>query len=219
MFKIHKLMECLARVRPVFHSEADFQQSLVSCIYKRRPRLIHSEFHPFLPERMALDIWIPDKSIAIELKYRTRKLSLNQGDVSGYDLIQDGETFALRDQAAQDVSRYDFVKDIERLERVVGGFKPARRGFAVFLTNDPSYWNPSRKQNPVDAEFRVHESKAIKDVMRWDNRASDGTKKGRASPIRLKGSYKCKWRDFSSFGGKKYGQFRYLAIEVRSSYP
>ena len=208
MFKIHTLMECLARVRPAFHSEADFQQSLVSCIYKRRPCLIHSEFHPFLPERMALDIWIPDERVAIELKYRTRKLYLNQG----------GVTFALRDQAAQDVSRYDFIKDIKRLERVADERPPAL-GFAVFLTNDSSYWKPSRKPDPFDAEFRVHESKAIKDVMRWDNRASDGTKKGRASPIRLKGSYKCKWRDFSSFGGKKYGQFRYLAIEVRSSYP
>lgn len=208
MFNIHKLMECLARVRPVFHSEADFQQSLVSCIYKRRPCLIHSEFHPFLPERMALDIWIPSQKTAIELKYRTRKLHLNQG----------GVTFQLRDQEAQDVSRYDFVKDIERLERVANA-KPPALGFAVFLTNDSSYWKPSKKLDPFDAEFRVHESKAIKDVMRWDDRARPGTKKGRESPIRLKGSYKCEWRDFSSFGGKKYGQFRYLAIEVRSSYP
>lgn len=102
----------------------------------------------------------------------------------------------------------------------MNGFKPAKRGvgFAVFLTNDPSYWKPPRKQNPVDAEFRIHESKAIKGDMKWDPRTSPGTKKGRECPIRLKGSYECNWRDFSSFGGEKYEQFRYLAIEVRNSY-
>lgn len=212
MFNIHKLMECLARDRPVFHSEADFQQSLVSCIYKRRPCLIHSEFHPFLPERMALDIWIPGERVAIELKYRTRKLSLNQGDVSGYDLIKDGETFALRDQAAQDVSRYDFVKDIKRLERVADE-KPPSLGFAVFLTNDSSYWKPSKKPDPFDAEFRVPEDKVIKGTREWDERASEGTKKYREDPIQLAGCYRCKWRKFSSFK-EKYGQFKYLAIKI-----
>lgn len=206
-------MECLARTRPVFHSEADFQQSLVSCIYKRRPCLIHSEFHPFLPERMALDIWIPDKSIAIELKYRTRK-PLNQDDAREGDLIiKDGETFALRDQAAQDVSRYDFVKDIKRLERVADE-KPPALGFAVFLTNDPSYWKPSKKPDPFDAEFRIPEDEVIKGTREWDERASEGTKKYREDPIQLAGCYRCKWRKFSSFEGKKYGQFKYLAIRI-----
>lgn len=213
MFNIHELMEGLSLTRPVFHSEADFQQSLVYRIYEKRPCLIHSEFHPFLPERRALDIWIPEKRVAIELKYRTRELSLNQDDVSGYDLIEDGETFALRDQAAQDVSRYSFIKDVERLERIVDE-KPPSLGFAVFLTNDPSYWKTSRKPDPVDADFRIDEDKVIKGTRKWDERASDGTKKGREYPIQLAGRYRCKWRKFSNFEGKKYGQFKYLTMRI-----
>lgn len=213
MFNVHELMEGLSLTRPVFHSEADFQQSLVECIYEKRPCLIHSEFYPFLPERMALDIWIPDKRIAVELKYRTRKLFLNQDDVSGNNLIEGGETFALRNQAAQDVSRYSFVKDIERLERIADE-KPHTLGFAVFLTNDPSYWETSRKPDPVDADFRIPKDKVIKGTRKWDERASDGTKKGREDPIQLTGCYRCKWRKFSNFEGWKYGQFKYLAIKV-----
>ena len=211
MFNVHELMEGLSLARPVFHSEADFQQSLVEYIYEKRPCLIHSEFHPFLPERMALDIWIPDKSIAIELKYRTRK-PLNQDDASEDDLIINGEIFALRDQAAQDVSRYDFIKDIKRLERIADE-KPPAFGFAVFLTNDPSYWI-SKKPDPVDADFRIPKNKVIKGTREWDERASDGTKKYREDPIQLTGCYRCKWRNFSNIGGWKYGQFKYLAIKV-----
>ena len=161
------------------------------------------EFPPFPDERMSLDIWLPDMGIAIELKYGTRKLKVER----------DGGVFELGDQVSLPSLRYDFVKDVQRLERVTVEYDPVDAGFAVLLTNDPSYWNPPRKKDPVDAEFRIHEGAVVGSKMEWSPTTSPGTKEGREDPIELNGSYECRWRDYLRLEGE-YGQFRYLAIKV-----
>ena len=57
---------------------------------------------------MYLDSWHKTAEIAIELKFPTQNLEAKQ----------DNEHFSLRAQGAQDTRRYDFLKDIERLEQV-----------------------------------------------------------------------------------------------------
>ena len=86
----------------------------------------------------------------MELKYRTRE----------FNLSREGEFFALRDQGAQDISRYDFLKDIQRLERL-RTLPNARAGFAILLTNDPSYWKPPSRPTTVGAAFRLQEGRRI----------------------------------------------------------
>ena len=134
-------MKGLAQDRPIFHSEADFQHALAWHIHEVMPDCrVRLEFKPqakSCPGKnksclgMYLDIWLESMgvAVAVELKYRTQKLVLERT----------GESFALRNQAAQPLGRYDFIKDIRRLERVVAD-GPAETGFAVLLTNDPSYW-------------------------------------------------------------------------------
>lgn len=204
-FDIHALMEGLAKKRPVFHSEADFQFALAWEIRAKTRREIRLEFPPFPNESMRLDIWVPDIGTAIELKYLTRKLNAKEGN----------ESFALRDQSAQDIRRYDFVKDIERLERVVAEAPSERRGIAVLVTNDPLYWTPPTG-NTIDTAFRLHQPRRIGGDMRWSERASRGTTKGRESPIVLTASYVCEWRNYGhpAAAGESYAQFRYLAVQV-----
>ncbi len=60
---------------------------------------------------------VESQKLAIELKYKTRHLLGIVG----------GEIYDLGDQAAQDLGRYDFFKDIERLERSYG---PVNRDLA-----------------------------------------------------------------------------------------
>ena len=162
------------------------------------------EFSPFRNERMSLDMWLPDMGIAIELKWGTQELKVKQDD---------GD-FKLVNQGGQPLLRYDFVKDVSRLERVTADYKPADAGFAVLLTNDPSYWNPQRKKDPVDKEFRIHEGAVIKGEMKWSGNTAEGTKDGREETIKLRGSYTCRWHPYLTIKGKKYGQFRYLAVGV-----
>lgn len=207
---IHVLLRGLAKKRPVFHSEADFQFALAWEIREARKLDSRLEFRPFADERMYLDIWLPQRGVAVELKYMTRALS---GAVSG-------ESFALLNQGAQDLRRYDFLKDIGRLERVGDRLPQAAGGFAVLLTNDSSYWNPPRRET-IDAMFRLHEGRELTGRLVWSKRASRGTTKGRESPICLKSSYLCQWRDYgcaiSGAEERKHARFRYLALEVSRS--
>ena len=203
-------LEDLSKRRPVFHSEADFQLALAWHIHETEVNSqVRLEFKPFRSVNMHLDIWLQTSGVAIELKYPARGLEVERG----------GEVFALRNQSAQDTRRYDFIMDIRRLEQVVYGSGIAKAGFAVLLTNDPSYWEPPQQgwENRTDGAFRIHEGRVIKGEMDWSNEASEGTKEGREEPIKLRGTYDVNWRDYSILKEEKYGKFRYLLMEVPRS--
>ena len=200
-------MTGLSESRQIFHSEADFQHSLAWRIHETMPDCRIRLESPFFDEggRKYLDIWIPDRGIAIELKYHTRKL----------ELPWDGESFALRDQAAQDILRYDFLKDIQRLERLISGRDACKSGFAVLLTNNPLLWDAARSlPGNIDSAFHLYEGRMIQGELAWSGRAGAGTTKNRESPILLKGSYDLHWQDYSIVPSNRYGEFRYLDVEV-----
>lgn len=203
MLDIDDLMRKLARDRPLFHSEADFQHALAWRIHKEMPDCgVRLEYKPFSEQRKYLDLWLNQLSVAIELKYRTRELELEL----------DGEPFKLRNQSANDISRYDFLNDIHRLE-TLSEFPRAKAGFAIFLTNDHLYWNePTR--STIDKNFRLHENRVLRGKMTWKNKASPGTKKNREDPIELIGSYEAHWQEYGDSAGPKYRRFRYLAISM-----
>lgn len=215
MLNIAEIMKDLAKGRPIFHSEADFQHALAWHIHKKLKNCQVRLEHPFQEKgenRKYLDVWLPTASmeIAIELKYRTRELKHRQ----------DKEFFDLRNQAAQPTLRYDFIKDISRLEQATGPGGLAKTGFAIFLTNDPPYWRHPQKTNPVDIAFRLDKEVVEgKKDLDWTKETSPGTKKNREKAIKLKKSYKLKWEIFSNLGEKNNQEFRYLAVEVPGRAP
>ena len=154
--------------------------------------------------REFLDIWLPLEGIAIELKYKTR----------GLELEKDDESYVLRDQSAQDQGRYDFLRDVQRLETMRSKLKRCKAGYGVLLTNDSSYWKVPTHRNPVDADFRIHEGRAVSGTLAWAGSAGTGTIRARESPIHLRGTYRLRWQEYSSFPGNSYGNFRYLAVSV-----
>lgn len=205
MLDIADVMIELARRRPVFHSEADFQHAFAWCIHRiMLDGDVRLEYKPFPNESVYLDLWLPGVGVAVELKYFTRK----------FEHEHNGESFTLRDQAAQDIRRYDFMKDIQRLERVSKERGEVRGGFAVLLTNDPSYWQQPSRSNTVDAAFRLQDGRRVSGEMAWSERAASGTTKGREEAIHLDGSYELQWRDYADIGGVRHGQLRYLAAQI-----
>lgn len=206
MLNVDRLLTGLAETRPIFHAEADFQHALAWEIHLAMPDCqIRLEFNASTDsaERRYLDLWLPTEKAAIELKYCTRNLSAVFAD----------ERFALKNQSANDVRRYDFLKDIQRLEQSVER-GPAETGVAILLTNDPSYWQRVGRSDTVDAAFRIHEGREITGNLAWSEKAGRGTTKDRAQPITLNGAYTLHWRDYSEVPGQGCSRFRSLAVSV-----
>jgi hypothetical protein len=207
---VGKALDALASRRPIFHSEADFQHALAWEL-----QLAHPSAHvrlevPFRSTDGAeyLDLFIQERGqrIAIELKYKTRAL----------DCQYHGESFHLQNHSAHDIGRYDFLKDIRRLERFVGKGS-ATVGYAILLSNDASYWTEPRRMDTVDAMFRLHNGHVIKGQVAWGKRASAGTMRSREQPIRLSGRYEVRWREYSAPSEKPGGTFCYLALRVEAN--
>ena len=79
--------------------------------------------------------------LPIELKYKTKTVRKK--------LLRFGESVAeeievMKNQGAQDLGKYDFWKDVRRIEIVRRRFKAIKSGLAVFVTNDPSYLQTGR---------------------------------------------------------------------------
>ena len=204
MRELERALQDLGSPRPAFHSEADLQHALAWRLHERWPR---AELRLERPcegpaGRIYLDIWLRERgrTTGVELKYKTRFLMA---------AIRD-EEFALRNQSAQDIARYDFLADVVRLERLkkVGVID---RGVAVFLTNDPGYWRDSGRRGRVDEHFRIHEGRRVSGTLSWSSHAADGTMKGREGALALADEYTINWRDYSNVDGS---EFRYVVLET-----
>ncbi len=206
---VETILKNLATRRSIFHSEADFQHALAWDIHQIFPDASIRLELPVVRDSKSLhvDIWITHQhgTIAIELKYKSRKLKIQLNR----------ENFTLLDHSAQDVGRYDFIKDIYRLEQLVLP-EQASVGYAILLTNDSSYWKTSTKVSAVDADFRLHEGNILTGSRKWSEFASAGTMKKREVPIDLTGSYHLHWQDYATLETPKNGAFRYLFITVPS---
>lgn len=207
MIDIEAALKQLASDRPIFHSEADFQHALAWHIHKQHPSLqIRLEYRPSrINQKTYVDLWIEagEAKCAIELKYKTRPLNVVVGT----------ERFTLLNQSAQDIARYDFCKDLYRLETLVAAY-PGLTGFAVFLTNDPSYWRASSRDSNVDHAFRMHEAAKLAGELGWAEHASAGTTRGRTTALALRGSYGLAWREYSTVSDGKGGSFRMLTVAL-----
>ena len=82
--------------------------------------------------------------LPIELKYKTKtvrkKLLRFNEEVSG-------EVEVMKNQGAQDLGKYDFWKDVRRIELVRKRFGAIKNGLAVFVTNDPAYLKAGRESS------------------------------------------------------------------------
>jgi hypothetical protein len=127
--------------------------------------------------------------------------------------VEGDEPFNLLNHSAQDIGRYDFLKDVQRLEQIVSGQENIV-GYAIMLTNDNSYWSAAKSDLTVDANFRIHDGRVITGVLSWGRKASAGTMKSREQPIDIRGQYTMKWRDYSAPGSGAYGIFKYLIVRI-----
>ncbi|HZG77585.1 MAG TPA: hypothetical protein VEZ72_17160 [Paenibacillus sp.] len=202
------ILSDLSQERPVFHNEADFQHALAWKIRERHPDAkvrLEMKVHG-ANTKVYLDILVQleGRTYAIELKYKPRNL----------ECVIDGEAFELLNQGAQDIGRYDVLKDVQRLETMVAE-EIVNEGFLVFLTNDLSYSSEAKGgDDTVDRDFRLKEGRTLHGTLSWGERAGAGTTKGREAPIILTGHYDLKWVPYSRLSTGRGAEFQYLMLKV-----
>ncbi len=178
-FNIMQVIEGLSKRRKVFHSEADFQFALAWEINQLYPDIdVRLEYAYRVDDKIYhIDILIllriKEKYIPIELKYKTKKESLSI----------DSEEFMLRSHGAQDLGKYDFIKDIVRLETLISKDSAFIEGYAIMLTNDSSYWKGSKRKNICCADFDIGDNKQIVGSLKWAEHTGVGTMKSREKPL------------------------------------
>ena len=165
--------EFLENTKEPFYNECEFQMYL-ALFLKRRGYNIYLEYSvpldcekvqgeinkrkqkgesiPFSNrEKMDIDIVIEQDRLfyLIELKYKTKSKRM---DLKRFGEILEDSEF-LKDQGAIPRGRYDFWKDVARLEFVKESFKPnIIRGFCVFMTNEDKY---TRKPTDISEKFSM----------------------------------------------------------------
>ena len=196
--RIHEIMRKLAKDRPIFHSEADFQHSLAFAIRNEYSSAkVRLEYPIRLitqnPDELgALDIWIQNRKIAIELKYKVSKFEYTN---------RRGESFSLK-QGMGHQGRYLFIKDLGRIETLTRNYD-VKKAYSIIITNNDQIWSESRSQG-ASREFAL--VGILKGTRMW--RGKDPRKK----PISLHREYSMDWEDYSKPNNNR---FRYLAIEVQ----
>ena len=210
---IYNVLNQLFSQKRLFTSEADFQFALAWEIKTMYPNAqVNLEYR--YPGNLKnngrdsyIDIVIEEEGevILIELKYKTK----------GYNGTCNGRKYNLKDQSAQDCARYDFWKDVERLEHFISNnTQGAKRGYAIFLTNDSLYWNPSNRST-IDQFFRIHDGrKNVTGVLNWCGNPAPGTTKGRSNPIKINGNYSIKWNQFILNPANPPPEFKYMVLDI-----
>jgi hypothetical protein len=195
--------------RKVYRSEAHFQEVMALEVRRRLPNATAS-LERFIDAkgetlRVDLSVEMPGSGLAVELKYKTKELRVED----------EGELYQIKSHLAPDQGRYDFIKDVCRLESIAAKHS-SWEGYAILLTNDSAYWRPPISKRPTnDADFRLHEDRLLCGDLLWGENASPGTKSnGRDKPLQLRGVYWLRWSDYASPSGGRNGQFRYLAVHV-----
>ncbi|MCL5886787.1 MAG: hypothetical protein M1617_00545 [Actinobacteria bacterium] len=198
-------MDDLAGLRPVFHSEADFQHALAMQLARELPAAdIRLEYRPLPGQSVYTDIWLTLDGVhcAIELKYKTKRATIGIA----------GERFELADQGAQDTGKYDFWKDVERVEKV-RSYREGTTGAVIFLTNDQNYWNEPSREGTCAEAFHMHEGRTATGELPWAGHTGAGTMRGRESPVQLGNKHRVAWRDYGSTQ-EGVPRFRYALVEV-----
>lgn len=188
---ITKILNNLSNKRKIFVSEADFQFALAWEIKSEIPEAeVRLEYCPVdIDSSMHMDILakIGEDIYPIELKYMTKQC----------DVTVDNERFILKNQGAQDIKRYDFIKDISRVEGLSETMDNFKEGYCIAITNDPSYWNTSSNNNTCDAAFRINNNSTKEGKLEWAVHTGSGTNKNREEALILKNRYDIYWQDYS----------------------
>lgn len=198
-----EIMRELAQVRPIFHSEADFQHEL-GCLIRSKGRRVRLE-RPFkTPLKFELDLEV-DGEIAIELKYKKALLKYTS----------DTELFDLSSAGAYPDNRFKIINDAKRVRDLVDQMFHSK-GFTIFLTNDKEYWCSDAKKT-IAEQFDLTEGRKF--TKGTSLSLVDANAKNPKQQIDIRFEDIIRWQDYKNDTNKELeklnnGLFRFFVIDV-----
>lgn len=183
-----------------YYNEAQVQHKLGIELYKRfdiEPTLEWCVKNDETGAKKYIDMMleIGGKKVAIELKYRTKSVKKE----------------LYTNQSAQNNGKFNFFKDIKRLEILKNSKDDdfgIEKGFAIFITNDHLYWNAAKEKTSV-ADFDLCDDKGIKKDTydaKW--------RKSKNATVTISQSHTVEWFSPSGKVKKDGTTFRCLIIEI-----
>ena len=209
-FDVYRVLSELSKTNPLFCSELEFQFYLawkIKEIYGTEFEIkIEYPAVQYDGHNRNIDLLLVDKNnnfIPIELKYKTSKF---EQELNNY-------TYKLKDQSANDLSRYGHLQDISRIEY----FKKTEHnflvGYVITITNQSSTWRGCLSQNTNSYEFSLENGTTVKKgVKNWGKNTCIRYKES-YKPIVLENDYKINWQEYCNFN-KQNGKFMILISEV-----
>lgn len=200
-FDIYLVLEVLKRRHKIFRNEDDLKVKLHDVIRDIYRNLrVETEYYASFDNKKDIDIVVITDNgyYPIELKYKK----------SAFKGIVDNMEYNLSNDVAQNIGRYLFLKDIERIEKFRNNEPLFIKGYTIFITNDLSYLNVSTNE---DTEFSIHENAVKTGTLNWNR---ETPKTGFEEPIILNGTYTMNWKEFSKINDEKAGSFMYLVNEI-----
>lgn len=209
-FDIYLILNELSKTNPLFCSELEFQFYLawkIKEIYGEEFKIfIEYPLKNYEGKNRNIDLLLIDSSgnyIPIELKYKTSK----------FEQVWNGITYKLKDQSANDLSKYGHLKDISRLEYFKETEKKFIVGYAITITNQYRTWQKITNIGQTDYEFSLEDGiKICRGTKKWNECTSDYNKKHNP-PIILKNDYFINWEVYCNFN-KPNGLFKILITEI-----
>ena len=212
---IHAAMAALSQKRRIFHLEGDFQFALAWELQSQcSSHKIRLEKPVYYDEDWCIDIEVrADAGIfPIELKYLKKALVFEDIDGTGK------EKYILA-QGVHDIEMYSCFADIARLEKHCRETPGVTAGYALWLTNDPKYWDEHaftsyyKPFHPYEGSRKSGELYFNTVIERTGKPPKIRNMKGYTEPVFLNGSYLINWHDYSDLGVPG-GKFKYTVVRV-----
>lgn len=91
--------------------------------------------------------------VPIELKYKTKEIKAPTVERFGKQLNCSNISL-IKNQGAENMGKYDFWRDVRRIELLISKFAKVKNGLVLFITNDEYYSLPSR-EGAICAKFSM----------------------------------------------------------------
>lgn len=186
----------------LLYNERDLQMHLAVWLKNQKNVYDDVEVEYYVPKSelkdcdsdLYLDIVIRkgDNYCPIELKYKTKEIDL---EISCFDEKIKNKVKVLKNQGAQNLGKYDFWKDIRRIELVYNRFEKVKGGLVIFLTNDKNYKKESRK-DAYCSQFDMTDGVTHNREKHWNNQNSRCSNKRKSFDVDRK--YKTDWEEMKN---------------------